>query len=212
MKKFASKSLYFLLTLAIIAASFSPTVQTEKAYATSHTVELRGATPPTGSTVTPATGAVTGTPSQGKSATDQAPPKDKPDFAGCVYWFGINIDACLANIVYMIMWIFSWVLWIAGKILDMSLYYTLHMSDLLTHVPVVDIGWKIFRDIANICFIFVLLWTAIGTILGVNSGKTKELLAPIVVVALLINFSLFITKAVVDASNIVALHFYELIT
>ncbi|MBI2476076.1 MAG: hypothetical protein HYV67_02450, partial [Candidatus Taylorbacteria bacterium] len=145
-----------------------------------------------------------------------APPK-KPKTIGCIALtvlgvpVAFNWDACAANIVYLIMWIFSWILWLAGIILDMSIYYTLNLSDLMSHVPVVDIGWKIFRDLANILFIFILLWIAIGTILGLVSGKTKEMVFHLVIVALLMNFSLFITKAVIDGSNIVALHFYNLI-
>ncbi len=147
--------------------------------------------------------------------------KKGPDPKGCIAaktFLGfstpiptINFEACAANLMYIIMWIFSWILWLSGKILDMSIYYTLNLSDLLTHVPVVDIGWKIFRDLANIFFIFILLWVAIGTILGLVSGKTKEMLLNLIIVALLMNFSLFITKAVIDGSNIVALHFYNLI-
>lgn len=139
-------------------------------------------------------------------------PGDKPAVPpGCKNLANFSIDSCVAKIVYLIMWLVSWVLFLAGLIFDISIHFTLNMSDLMTRIPVVDIGWKIFRDLANICFIFILLWIAISTILGLQSGKTKELLAHLIIVALLINFSLFITKAVVDASNIVALHFYNLI-
>lgn len=124
---------------------------------------------------------------------------------------GLHLENCAASVMYIIMWIFSWILWLSGKILDMSVYYTINLADLLNHVPVVDIGWRIFRDLANIFFIFILLWVAIGTILGLISGKTKEIIVHLVIVALLMNFSLFITKTVIDASNIVAIHFYNLI-
>ncbi len=150
-------------------------------------------------------------------SNDQANPNGNAQkMQGCLNFslvggLEFNPEACIANLVYIIMWIFSWVLWLSGKILDMSIYYTLNMGGLMTHMPVVDIGWKIFRDLANIFFIFALLWIAISTIIGLNSGKTKELLLNLIIVALLMNFSLFITKTVIDGSNIIALHFYNLI-
>lgn len=138
--------------------------------------------------------------------------KTKSCIGGIGLLFTLNLDACLAwGVYWTIMFPISWFLWLAGKILDVSMYFTLNMSKLLDNVPVVDIGWKIFRDLANIFFIFILLWIAIGIILGINSGKNKEILVHLIAVALLMNFSLFITKAVIDASNIVALHFYGLI-
>jgi|GEM_PF-1649505 len=109
------------------------------------------------------------------------------------------------------------VLTIAGKILDMAgavlnLSVSISIgkvSDLLTKVPVVDVGWTVFRDIANLFFIFILLWTGIRIILGINAGAAKGLVGWVVLMALLINFSLFITKAIVDSGNIPALHFYN---
>src|SRR3989338_2549351 len=146
----------------------------------------------------------------GSSPTAKSQLKDiKPQ--GCSL-LPLNFIACFAAAAYwVILWPISWFLFLAGKILDISMYFTLNMSKLLDKIPVVDIGWKIFRDLANIFFIFILLWIAIGIILGINSGKNKEILVHLIAVALLMNFSLFITKTVIDASNIVALHFYGLI-
>src|SRR3989338_8061375 len=140
-------------------------------------------------------------------------PPEKPKNASCIGFIppSFSLDACVANIVYMLMWIVSWFLFLAGYIFDISMHFTLNISDLMTRVPVVDIGWKFFRDLANVFFIFILLWIALSTILGLNSGKTKELIVHLVVVALLMNFSLFITKTIIDGSNIIALHFYNLI-
>ncbi len=207
---------------ANLNSNLEPLIESEAPTGYNEVVEQSGGqffTQPSNTTA-PAAGGVTGANgvtqydnTQGGKASSGTTVKP-PTNIGCVSTWPpfLNLDACVANIVYMVMWVFSWILWIAGKILDMSLYYTLNMGRLIENVPVVDIGWKIFRDLANIFFIFILLWIALSTILGLNSGKTKELISHLVIVALLINFSLFITKTVIDASNIVALHFYELIT
>jgi hypothetical protein len=211
------KILLSTFILATLLSGFLNPLGVETAFA--QVQELNPNSVVTGAAAPSPNGAQTTPQSTGQKAASAdnqgANGKNPPTTIGCLSGnFGIpslNLDACAASIVYIIMWIFSWFLWLAGKILDMSIYYTLNMADLMKHVPIVDIGWRIFRDLANILFIFILLWTAIGTILGLATGKTKEIIVNLVIVALLMNFSLFITKAVIDGSNIVALHFYNLI-
>src|SRR3989344_5022547 len=104
----------------------------------------------------------------------------------------------------------SLVLTIAGAIFNKSIEYTvLQMSDTLGKITSVNEAWGVIRDLANMLFIFVLLYVAIGTILGLSKVNWKKTLVLIVIAALLINFSLFFTKIIVDASNIVALAFYQ---
>jgi hypothetical protein len=68
----------------------------------------------------------------------------------------------------------------------------------------IDSLWVIVRDIFNLTFIFGLV--AIGLKMIFNSGdsSTKKMLISLIMAALLVNFSLFITKFVVDFSNIAA--------
>ena len=76
----------------------------------------------------------------------------------------------------------------------------------------VEKGWGAVRDVANIFFILMLLYVAIKTVLSLNVTDNKRLVGVIIIVALLINFSLFTTKVVIDASNILAKIFYNNIT
>ena len=80
----------------------------------------------------------------------------------------------------------------------------------IENIGVVEQGYKIILNVANMIFIFLLLYIAIKTILG-DGGDMKKLLTNIIVVALMINFSLFMTKVIIDASNIVAMGFYNAI-
>jgi len=73
---------------------------------------------------------------------------------------------------------------------------------------VVNIGWTIFRDIANILFIFVLLYASIKTIVQ-GTGETGKTISTVIIVAVLINFSMFFTKVVIDISNTLAVSFYN---
>jgi hypothetical protein len=68
--------------------------------------------------------------------------------------------------------------------------------------------WGIFRDIANIVIIFVLVYTAIQIIIhgSTSFGKAVPI---IIIVAIFINFSLYFTKIIIDVSNVLAKNIYE---
>ncbi|MES2471023.1 MAG: hypothetical protein V4526_02215 [Patescibacteria group bacterium] len=101
---------------------------------------------------------------------------------------------------------------ITGTLLSMSMYVTLHISELVNNNTGIESVWKTIRDFSSIFFIFLLLFASIRIILGFDGGKFKKLVTGIVICGLLINFSLFFVKVVVDASNVVALSFYNAIT
>lgn len=73
-------------------------------------------------------------------------------------------------------------------------------------------AWATLRDIANICFIFVLLFAAFKNMFQYNINNFGTTVRNIIIVALLINFSLFFSKVIIDASNVVAVGFYKSIT
>ena len=67
----------------------------------------------------------------------------------------------------------------------------------------IDTSWKVIRDFSNMLFIFILLYTGISTIVG-REKDWRGVVLKVVVIALLINFSLFFTKVVIDAGNVLA--------
>lgn len=74
-------------------------------------------------------------------------------------------------------------------------------------VPIVQIGWQISRDLANMVFILIMLLIAFGTVLRLEQYSVKKLIPKLVVAALLINFSLIICGAVIDFGNSLAKFF-----
>jgi len=95
-------------------------------------------------------------------------------------------------------------------LLDLSIDYSIRSEHF--RFAGIERAWTIIRDVANITFIFVLLYIAFATILQVSNFNTKKILATLIIVALLINFSFFLTGLVVDASNILSLFIYNAIT
>jgi hypothetical protein len=110
-----------------------------------------------------------------------------------------------------ILTVMSWVLWLSGQILNYVLMYTIiGMKTNLANLTGINIAWKLLRDLMNIAFIFMLVYE--GILLIIQQGSTnniKKFITGIVLASLLINFSLFFTKVLIDASNIVTIGFYN---
>ncbi len=98
-------------------------------------------------------------------------------------------------------------LWVGGSLLDYTvIYLVIGMGNYLEANlgVVVDELWVVVRDLFNIFFIFGLIYIGFRTILFSNDTSTKKALGYLIIAALMINFSLFITKAIIDFSNIAA--------
>lgn len=129
----------------------------------------------------------------------------------CDFW---EVQCHIAATTYTFMMIpAANILGAAGRLLDMSVGYTIINPSYIwgsaqSGSPIIDAGWVVFRDIANLLFIFVLLFIAIKTILN-GTGTTGKQVGIVIAVAILINFSLLFTKIIIDVSNNVALSFYD---
>ncbi|MEI6190918.1 MAG: hypothetical protein WCP24_00945 [bacterium] len=98
---------------------------------------------------------------------------------------------------------------IIAACLDLSIQFTLNSTNISGVNDAITTVWALVRNIFNITFIFILLYTAIRTIIGSASANTKKMIANVVIAALLINFSLFITRVLIDAGNILATALYN---
>lgn len=119
-----------------------------------------------------------------------------------------TITGCAAQLLYYVLYVpTSWLFGGAGMLFDITFDYSVDSESYKT--PFVSEGWKIVRDLSNIFFIFILLYIAFAMILGLENVKAKEMMVNVVIIGLLINFSLFFTKVVIDSSNILARVFYN---
>jgi len=106
----------------------------------------------------------------------------------------------------------AWLLGIAGLLFDWLVGHTIvtfgssfYTAGVQTGI---NIGWTVFRDIANILIIGLFVFIAISIILGLKEYGQKKYIARIIIIAILINFSLLFTKMIVDFSNFTARQFY----
>ncbi|MES3005031.1 MAG: hypothetical protein V4690_02885 [Patescibacteria group bacterium] len=143
-------------------------------------------------------------------AANQPGPSD-----GCTFYRPSTwIFGCfLESIGVLILGITSGILWLAGSLLNMVLDITImDMSTSINQFEGINTGWKLIRDMINIVFIFMLVWHGIQMIIGqISTDYVKKFVGFLVLASLLVNFSLFFTKVMIDASNAVTIGLYNAI-
>jgi len=132
--------------------------------------------------------------------------------ARALSWFFQLLGYGVVNFLSIFVALFGW-------IFDFTLNYT--VVEMGTNLRTTEGGeglggainetWRLFRDLANMLLIFVLIYVSITTILQLSSGATKKLLINLVIVGLLINFSLFFTKVIIDSGNYLAVGIYDVL-
>lgn len=123
---------------------------------------------------------------------------------------GKTEDDAYNGIMIKIMSLFAWLLGVAAITLDNAVYYTVvTMGKFVNSLSAVGVTWRIMRDIGNIFIIFGFLAIGISIILNTERmGYGKKMLPMLIVAAVFLNFSLFITEAVIDVGNLFATQFY----
>ncbi|MBL4644421.1 MAG: hypothetical protein JKX80_00980 [Candidatus Pacebacteria bacterium] len=137
--------------------------------------------------------------------------------AGVFSFFTSFADSTFANIITGILSLFvslaGGLLALVGFGFDEVLNFTIiNFPDTFSTIePGVNAAWAGFRDVSNIVMIAMFVFVAFSVILNSSTYGLKQFGVRILIVAVLINFSLFFTKAIVDISNITAVQFRKAI-
>ncbi len=131
--------------------------------------------------------------------------------AGVLGFLNLSFKGVVASIGNFVLEMSATVLAISGYFLDAAISYSISNAG-FGSMDVIKTGWTVTRDLANLFFIFILLYIAIATILRLSGYGMKELLAKVIIIALLVNFSLLITQVIIDSSNVLAMEFYDKIS
>ena len=148
-------------------------------------------------------GPITGGASQSASAPDPAAAQTAIDPKG-------TTDEAYNSVMIWIMTLFAWLLGVAALTLDYTVYYTVvTMGNYVHNLTAVGVTWRIMRDIGNIALIFGFLAIGISIILNTERlGYGKKMLPMLLLAAVFLNFSLFVSEAVIDVGNLFATQFY----
>lgn len=119
--------------------------------------------------------------------------------------------AALQISLYVIQLILAAILYVAGALLDFAINFSTNgLTDLFSSTSQLMQIWTLIRDMFNVSFIFIMLYIAITKILGSVGVKSKTTIVSVVLSAVFINFSIFITKFLIDISNILAIALYNI--
>ena len=124
-----------------------------------------------------------------------------------VPWGTGTINGCAAQVAYGIYQLTAWVAGLFGELFDFFIGYS--VSSASYSYPFVITGWTLVRDISNIFFIIIMVYTGFTAVFDTASTSMKKVVPALIINALLINFSLFFTHVVIDISNITARIFYD---
>jgi hypothetical protein len=109
--------------------------------------------------------------------------------AAWVAWLMLSATSALLS---MAAWLLNWVV----------LTFVIQMGATVNAIDAIPRTWIVLRDIGNLVFVFAMLVIGIATILRIQGYGYKRLLFQLIVAALLINFSLFFAKLVIDTANV----------
>ncbi|MFA5961420.1 MAG: hypothetical protein WC848_01915 [Parcubacteria group bacterium] len=130
---------------------------------------------------------------EGASIDSSKMPIPKVDSAT---WFQRGIAWLLKGILSFVAVILSVAQTIFGYIVDAN-----NMKAIMSNQVVYD-TWRTVRDVFNIAFIMVLLFSAFATIFQASTNfNYKNILLNLIIMALLVNFSFPISRFIIDASN-----------
>ncbi len=138
-------------------------------------------------------------------------------------FFSVPLVTNAVGLSDIVITVTGWALYVGASLFNKALeLFVLGMGKLITGQPTqlgqgsfsvglgvsIDVIWKTVRDLVNLSFIFGLIYVGFKTILDAGTD-TKKMLSQIIICALLVNFSLFITKVVIDVSNVTSNEIYK---
>lgn len=127
-----------------------------------------------------------------------------------VFGGGTGIANCLSGLVYVFtVGLGSAFAWVGASFLNYAVHLSLDSAAYA--LDFVATGWTTARDIANMAFIFILIYLAVTIMFQAQTAHSMQTLAGVIVIALIINFSFFFTRLVIDAGNLLSVQFYNAI-
>jgi hypothetical protein len=121
----------------------------------------------------------------------------------------ISVPGCVKQFFYYAQYMPSAIILMIAATFFNAIIAIALSSTLIASSTFIPAAWAVVRDLSNLFFILILLYISIRLILGLGGHDVKQMIGKVVIIALLINFSMFFTQVVIDSSNILALIFYS---
>ena len=125
-----------------------------------------------------------------------------------------STDVILVYVLTAVPFAVEWLFWIisdkvAAPILNLVVTELINGTSFTVTRDLVALNlWTISRDWANMLIVIGLIGVAIATMLNIDRYKAQKLLAPLLIVALLVNFSVLFVGLIIDSSTIIMNNFF----
>ena len=130
------------------------------------------------------------------------------NFLNCIMSF---LGKMVASGLWLLVSLFGWMLGVVGMFFNWVMLVTVFQyATYFGNSEGILLAWSILRDLGNIMLLFGFIFIGLQTILNIGHFSVGKALARLVIFAILINFSLFISGAIVDVSNVFASTFYNI--
>ncbi len=202
----------------LLLNTFNPSVAYAQNQLGGGATTFDGETPSTSTTITTSVGETTTT--YTAPETGSVPPPDNIGGAESGLNCGVNVLCALVQFVGTIFTFASnLVATVSGLIADFALWFSIQSNSYGIINPFLENGWKLIRDFTNLVFIFALLVVGFVLIFDTKTDSAssvrldpKRTIAYVIIMALLVNFSFFITRSVIEVGNVSAAILYSSIT
>jgi hypothetical protein len=116
----------------------------------------------------------------------------------------------VAIVSFLILALASFLLGIAGLIFNWAVaFLVFNFGTFFGNSEGLLLAWGILRDFGNMILLFGFVYMGIMTILQIGHFNVGKTLSRLVIFAVLLNFSLFITEAIIDTTNVLASALYS---
>ncbi len=149
-------------------------------------------------------------PTQEAPAQESAAKKDPGVVETALSFLGDTLLIPVAGIAYVFLAIAGTVVGLAGGLFNLSLeVLVFQFATYFGNSAGMLLGWSMLRDVGNILLVFGFVSIGVETILNVGHYSVGKTLPRLVIFAVLLNFSLFVTEAIIDTTNAVAVAVHQ---
>lgn len=106
-------------------------------------------------------------------------------------------------------WIANQIIYVVGQLLLIAINILIKVASFndFINANIVNIGWVIIRDLANMAIVIALMIIAFYTVLNKESYEYKKMLPKLILAAILVNFSKLIAGVMIDLGQVVMMTF-----
>jgi len=106
-------------------------------------------------------------------------------------------------------WIANQIIYVVGQLLLIAINILIKVASFndFINANIVNIGWVIIRDLANMAIVIALMIIAFYTVLNKESYEYKKMLPKLILAAILVNFSKLIAGIMIDLGQVIMMTF-----